>query len=108
MTPVKNDKNNLVILLVVVVFIALLIIWRILLPFFSTKGDSTQGENIFLQIVNQGQLFKNQSERGIQELINLQQTSSAQTTSTSAVVNLTNQEVEEIENKILEHLDQNK
>jgi hypothetical protein len=108
MTPVKNDKNNLVILLVVVIFIVLLIIWRIILSYFSSKGNSSQGENILLQLINQGQLFKNQSERGIQELINQQQVPSEQTTSTSAVVNLTNQEVEEIENKILEHLDQNK
>lgn len=104
----KNDKSSLLIVLVVVIFVLILIIWRISLRSLTSPHNNSASDGIFSQIINQGDQLKKDTEKKVLELINQSSIPQEQATSTPPAIQLTNQEVKKIEEKILEHLNQTK
>jgi len=102
----KNDKNSLLIISVVVIFILLLIVWRISLSSLIFRHNLPASESIFSQVIEQGDQLKKDTEKKLLEMVDQSAISQEQVTSTLSVIQLTNQEVKKIEEKILEHLNQ--
>lgn len=104
----KNDKNTLFLVIVIIVFVIILIIWRILTASFPSHFKASEQKDIFSEVINQAGGISSDIKKKTEQLINQSETNQEQILPNSPVQELTNQQVEEIESKILEHLNQTK
>lgn len=104
----KNDKNTLFLVLVIIVFVIILIVWRILTAYLPSHFKVSEQKDIFSEVINQAGGISSDIKKGAEQLINQSELNQEQILPNSPVQELTNQQVEEIENKILEHLNQTK
>jgi hypothetical protein len=104
----KNDKNTFFLVIIIIVFIVILIIWRILTAYFPSHFKVSEQNDIFSEVIDQAGDITGEIKKETGQLINQSELNQEQIAPDSSAQELTNLQVEEIENKILEHLNQAK